>query len=143
MKSIIHIVLFLGSFVIHAQTGDDIIGEYWTDTKEGRIEIYRKGSYYFGKIKWRREAIQDTKNPNSDLRKRSVIGLVFLKDFKYKSGKWIDGSVYSIDNGKTYSGKLWLENGGKILKMRGYVGFSLLGRTATLMRVNKSVKKQS
>ena len=139
MKNIIAILLFLCSFATHSQTADDIIGEYWTDTKEGRIEIYRKDNTFFGKIIWRKEAIRDSKNPNPDLRNRSVIGLVFLKDFKYKKGKWIDGTVYSIDNGNTYSGKLWLEKEGKILKMRGYVGFSLLGRTATLTRVKNSV----
>ncbi|MEM9361286.1 MAG: DUF2147 domain-containing protein [Bacteroidota bacterium] len=116
--------------------GDAILGEYWTESKEGRIEIYREGNAYFGRIKWRKEVINDTKNPDPKLRNKSVIDLIFLKDFMFRNNKWVGGTVYSIDNGNTYSGKLWLENSGRILKMRGYLGFSLLGRTATLTRVD-------
>jgi uncharacterized protein (DUF2147 family) len=66
-----------------------------------------------------------------------VIGITFLKDFIFDGkDEWVDGEVYSIDNGGTYSGRIWLEGGGKTLKMRGYLGISLLGRTATLTRAD-------
>jgi len=65
------------------------------------------------------------------------MGLKFLWDFKYKAKKnrWVDGKVYDPNNGKTYSAKMSLDDGGRILKMRGYVGISLLGRTAKFERV--------
>ncbi|MEL6253268.1 MAG: DUF2147 domain-containing protein [Bacteroidota bacterium] len=115
---------------------DDLLGQYWTEGKEGKIEIYKEGDKFFGKILWRKEARKDSENPDTALRNRSVIGLVFLKDFSFEEEIWTGGSVYSIDNGNTYSGKLWLEDGGQKLKMRGYIGFSLLGRTASLERVS-------
>ncbi|MEL6867862.1 MAG: DUF2147 domain-containing protein, partial [Bacteroidota bacterium] len=67
---------------------------------------------------------------------RNIVGIQFLEDFEYDSGRkiWKGGTVYAIDNGNTYSGKMWLEQNGELLKMRGYIGFSLLGRTATLTR---------
>jgi uncharacterized protein (DUF2147 family) len=45
---------------------------------------------------------------------------------------WEDGKIYDPKNGKTYSCKMTLE--GNELKVRGYVGFSLLGRTTVWTR---------
>ena len=136
-KLIVLSALFIGYSTIAQTKADDILGTYWTEGKEGKIEIYKLSNKYFGKILWRKEARKDVENPDASLRDRSVIGLVFLKDFVFDGdGKWKNGAVYSIDNGGTYKGKMWLENNGKMLKMRGYLGISLLGRTATLKRVD-------
>lgn len=117
--------------------GDQLIGEYWTQNEEGKIAIERKGDQYQGKIIWRKEPRNDTKNPNPELRSRSVIGLIFLSGFTYNPLEkiWEGGSVYAIDNGGTYQGKLWFIDEGSTLKMRGYWGIPLLGRTATLKKV--------
>ncbi|MEO0571546.1 MAG: DUF2147 domain-containing protein [Bacteroidota bacterium] len=138
MKMLLSFLVVLSiSFNSISQTRDSdlILGQYWTENKEGKIEVYKNGNSYFGKIVWRKEIRKDTENPDRSLRDRSVIGIVFMKDFIFKNDKWVDGKVYSIDNGNTYSGKMWLENSGSTLKMRGYLGISLLGRTATLTRV--------
>ncbi len=107
------------------------------EERTGKIEIYKCAESYCGKIIWREDARKDIKNPGKNLQSRSVIGLSFLQNFVYDKSRnqWIEGTVYSIDNGSTYSGKLWLEEDGKVLKMRGYIGISLFGRTATLERV--------
>ena len=118
------------------QNGDQIIGKYWTNNKEGKIEIFKKGRKYYGKILWRKEPVKDIKNPDKSLRNRNVIGIEFLKDFVFDGkNKWEGGTVYSFDNGGTYKGRLWLENQGEILKMRGFWGISLIGRTATLQKI--------
>ncbi|MEM6894498.1 MAG: DUF2147 domain-containing protein [Bacteroidota bacterium] len=130
--------LFLGmlsNLSFSQAAADKIIGQYWTETKEGKIEVFKKGNAYFGKIIWRKDARLDTENPDEGQQNRSVVGIVFMKDFIFKNDKWVGGEVYSIENGGTYSGKMWLENNGNILKMRGYLGISLLGKTATLSRV--------
>ncbi|MEO0469497.1 MAG: hypothetical protein AAF206_07755, partial [Bacteroidota bacterium] len=46
------------------QPGDEIIGTYWTETKEGKIEIFREGEHYFGKILWRKDARKDIHHPD-------------------------------------------------------------------------------
>ncbi|RNC87086.1 MAG: DUF2147 domain-containing protein [Winogradskyella sp.] len=137
MKKIaVYLVLSAFVSVLFPQTkADKIIGEYWTETKEGKIEIFKKDNKYFGKIMWRKDARLDTENPDENLRDRSVIGVVFMKDFVFKKDKWVGGEVYSIENGGTYSGKMWLENNDDTLKMRGYLGLSLFGKTATFTRV--------
>jgi len=137
MKTVLTTILLSLASVLYGQTeADDILGQFWTDQKEGKVEIFRKDSKYFGKILWRKEARKDTENPDKNLQNRNVVGITFLKDFTFDgTDEWVGGSVYSIDNGGTYSGKIWLEDNGKTLKMRGYVGISLFGRTATLTRV--------
>ncbi len=38
------------------------------------------------------------------------------------------------DNGRVYKTKLRLDDGGRKLRVRGFIGFSLLGRTQTWVR---------
>lgn len=136
---IVFVLAFLNLGMAYAQSNADrVIGTYITETKEGKIEIFKESNKYYGKIIWRKDARKDTENPDEKLQNRSVIGLIFMSDFTF-NGKnvWVDGTVYSIDNGNTYSGKMWLENQGKTLKMRGFLGISLLGRTATLNRLDE------
>ncbi|MEL6835158.1 MAG: DUF2147 domain-containing protein [Bacteroidota bacterium] len=135
MLSAFFVLAFFG--LSAQQAADDILGQYWTEKREGKIEIFKQGDKYFGKIAWRKEARKDTENPDESLRNRNVIGIIFLQDFVFDGkDEWEDGTVYSIDNGGTYSGRIWLEDDGETLKMRGYMGISLLGRTATLKRAD-------
>jgi uncharacterized protein (DUF2147 family) len=46
----------------------------------------------------------------------------------------VDGTVVDPENGKEYKGKIWAV-GKDTLKMRGYVGISLLGRTESWVRL--------
>lgn len=59
--------------------------------------------------------------------------MVILKNFLFREGKYSDGQIYDPDSGKTYDCMMWLE--GLKLKVRGYVGVSLFGRTETFERV--------
>lgn len=135
---VIYMLSMLGvsAFAQSSSLPDDILGQYWTDGKEGKIEIFKEGEVYFGRIVWRKNVAKDIKNRDRSLRERDVVGLVFLEDFRFDRDAWIGGSVYSIDNGRTYSGKLWLEENGEVLKMRGHLKLSrFIGRTASLTRV--------
>ena len=74
----------------------------------------------------------DTRNPDPTKRKRKLVGLAILSGFTKKGAMWESGTIYDSSNGKTYKGKVWLQNGQ--LMMRGYVGLSLIGRTAKWTR---------
>jgi len=69
------------------------------------------------------EACQDSR------RNQPVIGMVFLWGLKPDGGDWVGGSVLDPKNGKTYSAKINLIEDGKKLRLRGYIGTPLLGRT--------------
>jgi len=120
--------------------GDTILGKWLTAKGKSVVEVYHCGDAYCGKIVWLKEPLNkegkeklDTKNPDESLRGRKIMGLEILTGLQYKGpNKWGGGRIYDPDKGKTYKCKAWME--GKNLKFRGYIGFSLLGRTTTWTR---------
>ncbi|WP_074487509.1 DUF2147 domain-containing protein [Mucilaginibacter polytrichastri] len=124
-----------------AQNADAIIGKWINPSGEGQIEIYKKGNKFFGKLAWIKfpndaggKPKTDIKNPDEALRSRPELGLELLKDFTFDGEDvYENGTIYDPKSGKTYSCKMTLK--GKKLKIRGYVGISLLGRTEEWTRV--------
>jgi uncharacterized protein (DUF2147 family) len=110
---------------------------WYNEEKTAKIQIYkaRDGKYY-GKIAWLKEPNRDGKpktdinNPDKARRNDPELGLLILQGFK-KDGEngYEDGTIYDPKNGKTYSSKMTRD--GDVLHVRGYVGFSLFGRTTT------------
>ena len=125
-------LLLLSGGAATAQEADAILGTYLNEKQTAHIEIFKRGGAYFGRIIWHKENRKDYKNPDPALQDRPLVGMVFLTDFVYdpEEKEWDSGEVYAPDDGKTYSGYLWLEDG--VLKMRGYVGIPLFGRTAVM-----------
>lgn len=113
---------------------NEIIGFYWSPKKDAKIEIYLKGQQYFGKFVWAATPRKDIKNPTKSLQNRDVLGLEFLTGFSYDDEIYKGGEIYDPETGKTYSCKMSLE--GNKLKVRGYIGISLFGRTEIFERVN-------
>jgi len=116
---------------------DAVLGQYWGEDNRYIIEMYKEGGQYKGRFVWHIEdEKKDENNPNPDLQNRPLVGLTFLTDFQYyeRGNRWTDGKAYAADDGSTYSGKIWLEDP-NTLKMRGYIGISLFGRTATFIRI--------
>ena len=125
-------LLLLPGWPAAAGEPDAILGTYLNEKQTAHIEIFKDGGAYSGRIIWHKENRKDYKNPDPALQDRPLVGMVFLTDFVYdpEEKEWDSGEVYAPDDGKTYSGYLWLEDG--VLKMRGYVGIPLFGRTAIL-----------
>lgn len=79
----------------------------------------------------------DIHNPDAAKRQRPIIGLIFLSGFTQKSQtRWENGKIYDPKNGNTYSCSMELD-GPEKLKMRGFIGISLIGRTDVWTRVSK------
>lgn len=111
---------------------DKIVGIFWSPKKDAKIEIYKKGTLYYGKSIWVASPRKDTENPMETLQKRDILGIELLTNFKFNNGEYAGGRIYDPESGKTYDCKMSL-NGNK-LKVRGYVGISLFGRTETFER---------
>jgi uncharacterized protein (DUF2147 family) len=112
---------------------DKITGLYWSPKKDAKIEIYKKGDRYYGKSVWVNVNRKDDKNPNETLQKRDVLGIELLSNFSYNDGTWSDGKIYDPESGKTYDCKMNIN--GNSLKVRGYIGISLFGRTEIFERI--------
>ena len=71
----------------------------------------------------------DIHNPDRSKRDRPIIGLVFMSGFNRKSDtRWENGTIYDPKSGNTYSCFLELDGPDRI-KVRGFIGISLIGRT--------------
>lgn len=137
MKKLFFLILAT-LFVTQLMAQDQIIGKWWTPKKDGQIEIYKSGTKYFGKLIWGKDGTKkDVKNPKEELRSRPLIGMDLFTNFSYNASdaQWIDGKIYDPEGGKTYSCKMWLTDDGKTLNARGFIGFSLLGRTEKFTRL--------
>jgi uncharacterized protein (DUF2147 family) len=76
----------------------------------------------------------DDRNPDPSLRTRELDGLTIMTGFEYAGdGKWKNGAVYDPNSGKTYKCSITLIDD-NTLKIRGYIGVSLFGRTETWTR---------
>ena len=139
--SLLFLMLIAFSSAAFAQKADDILGSWANPKGEDHILIYNKGNKFYGKLDWIKHPNDeqgkpktDKNNPDPALRSQPDLGLELLKDFVYDGDDvYIDGTVYDPKNGKTYSCKMTLD--GNNLKIRGYIGISLFGRSEIWTRV--------
>ena len=142
-KTLFSALLFLIVGSLFAQ--GSIEGIWFNTSKSAKIEIYKKGEFYHGKIVWLDEPIDektnkpkvDENNPEASLQKAPILGLSVLKNFTADgSSEYSGGTIYDPENGKTYKCKMTLQDK-EHLDVRGYVGISVFGRTENWTRAAK------
>ncbi len=108
MKHILLIFLALGLLnKIQAQEpSDKIVGSWFNEDKTSKIEIYKAGETYFGKIVWIADLeknpklnLKDKNNPNPKLRNRNILGIDIITGLKYSGGNWVNGTIYAPKRG--------------------------------------------
>lgn len=143
---LILVILGLFSFVFsYSQTSNSIVGIWLSEEKDAKIEISQKGDYFTGKIIWMDEPNDtngklklDVNNPDEKLRNKPILGLEIMKGFTYdaKDAEWSDGKIYDPKSGSYYNAYLWFEEGeSSILKLRGYIGLPMMGKTTDWTRI--------
>ena len=119
------------------------IGVWTNSEKKATFEIYKCGDKLCGKIvsltapndPATGKPKADPKNPDAKLRSRPRLGMVFMQGFKYDDdNKWDDGKIYDPESGKTYSCYMQME-GPNSMEVKGYIGFSLIGKSQAWTRV--------
>ncbi len=142
LKSLLLLILCFTVRTVSFAQADAIERNLWyNEEKTAKIQVYKAvdGKFY-GKVVWLKVPEVDGKpkidihNPDKARRNDPIVGLLLLRHFK-KEGEYeyTDGTIYDPKNGKTYSCKMTLKNGK--LDLRGYIGFSMLGRTTTWTKV--------
>ena len=134
---------------VHAQDPDAIVGRWLNGKQTAQVEIYKADGKYFGKIVWLKEPVYpaddrkgmagktkvDRENPDPARRTQPLLDLLLLRDFVFaKDGLWEKGHIYDPENGKDYKCKMTLTSA-DVLRVRGFIGISLIGRTEVWTRV--------
>ena len=76
---------------------------------------------------------RDDLNPDATLQARPIHGLELLSNYTFTGKRW-EGDIYDPESGNTYASRMHVEDGE--LKMRGYIGMPMFGRTATFLPVS-------
>ena len=140
-RNIIGIVVAGGLlFAAPCVFAEDILG-LW-ETGDSHVEIHACGDRLCGRIVALDEPLDkdgnerfDKNNPDPALRSRPVLGMDLIAGL-VRAGrkKWEDGTIYNPRDGKTYKCEMKLQRNGS-LKVRGYVGTPLLGKTVVWTRI--------
>lgn len=111
---------------------------YWTTidddgkTPSSIVQIYPRGKKLYGRIvqliKPREKDPKCTACEGSRKNQR-IIGLEILRDFEQDDDEWSGGYVLDPREGKEYKCYLEVLDHGQRLKVRGYVGIPMMGRT--------------
>ncbi|SMP32194.1 DUF2147 domain-containing protein [Chryseobacterium profundimaris] len=108
------------------------------ETKQAKsiVEIYKKGDQYYGKVS---QLLIKPANPNcvdckDDRKNKPILGMEIIRGLKKDGNEFTGGTITDPKTGKTYKCTIMRE--GDKLNVRGYLGFSLLGRTQTWHKVN-------
>lgn len=142
------VCLLAGSAAFAADdNGDVLLGKWLTEDGKGHVEVANDNGKYNGKIVWLKEPnypegdpeagkpLHDLNNPDPSKRDQPILGLMVLRDFEYEGdNSWKKGTIYDPETGKTYKCNITLAKDGS-LKVRGFIGVSLMGRTSVWTRV--------
>jgi uncharacterized protein (DUF2147 family) len=118
------------------------VGRWKTfDDKTGQaravVRIYEQNGKLFGRIEqtFRPGGEQRVCGPCTDDRKgQPIVGLVIIRNMKADGDEYDGGDILDPESGSVYRCKMHLEQDGAHLVLRGYIGFSLLGRSQTWER---------
>ncbi len=113
-----------------------------TDDDSGKekavVEIYQSEGKFYGKItklllpEDQGKVFEKGEGNEKD---KPVVGLIILKDMSLDGDEYSGGTITDPNNGKVYKCKIEVLDNGEKLKLRGYKGVSLIGRTEYWNRV--------
>jgi uncharacterized protein (DUF2147 family) len=138
MKILIYITFLFICLQANAQS---VFGKWKTiDDKTGEaksvVEIYEASGKVYGKI----VEITDATKRNGKCEKctgadkdKPVLGLVIIKGLEKDDDEYNGGKITDPESGKIYKSYIKLSGKDK-LEVRGYIGFSLIGRSQTWIR---------
>ena len=142
MKKLVFIFLFI--FISTISFSQSILGKWKsideeTNKDESIIEIYQEKGKFYGKIiqlldpKKKNAVCENCKGKNKG---KSINGLIIIDGLTKDGNEWSGGKVLDPKNGKKYKCYITLKDK-NTMKLRGYIGFSVFGRTAYWYRVSE------
>jgi uncharacterized protein (DUF2147 family) len=116
------------------QTIDDNSGK-----PRGLVRITETNGEYQGRVEKTFPKPGEDQNPKCEKcdgarRDQPVIGMTILWGLKKQGDEYNGGEILDPENGKVYRARMRLDDGGKTLDVRGFIGFSIFGRSQTWIR---------
>lgn len=120
-----------------APKADALLGEWWTEGKEGRVKIVKTGSGLYEVVLLDGKDVEqkDVNNPDAKLRERKLRGIVLMWNLHFDGEEYVDGYCYNPRDGETYRVKMKI-TGPTTLKLRGYLAVPLFGQTQDWTRAS-------
>jgi uncharacterized protein (DUF2147 family) len=123
-----------------------VFGVWLTEEGNSKLEIYPCGDKTCAKVVWLKYPTYlnskegpvgmdrvDGHNPDPTMQSRPILGLQVMEGLTLEGEWWQHGSCYDPQSGKHYQCRMHLESPTE-LKLRGFIGFSAIGRTYSLTR---------
>lgn len=103
------------------------------------IRITENQGELTGKIEKLFRTADEDQNPKcvacTDTRKNQpIVGMTIVSGLKKDGDQYAGGEILDPKNGKVYKSKLTLQDGGKKVEVRGYIGVPMFGRSQTWLR---------
>jgi uncharacterized protein (DUF2147 family) len=116
------------------KTIDDATGE-----PRGLVRIREVNGQYEGRIEKIFPKPGDVPNPKCEKcagvrHDQPVIGMTILWDLTKQGEEYQGGQILDPENGKVYRARMKLIDNGQKLDVRGFIGFSLFGRSQIWLR---------
>jgi uncharacterized protein (DUF2147 family) len=110
-----------------------------TNRVKSLVAIWEENGKLYGKIEKLIDPDPQDPHPrcvrcDGEMKGTPLVGLRILWDFRKDGDQWSGGKVLDPDNGRVYKCYLAMEDGGDKLKVRGFIGFSFVGRTQYWLR---------
>ncbi len=132
MKNFIFIACLLFANTLQAQS---VLGKWKsiddeTGEAKSHIEIFEKNGKIYGKITKLLLKPSDTICKKCPGKKKDQLleGMEIIYDLKKKGDEYKGGKILDPESGKEYKCKISLQDDSH-LKVRGFIGFALIGRT--------------
>jgi uncharacterized protein (DUF2147 family) len=127
------LIFFILSFSTQTATieGTWITQDDETGRQKSEVLIYKENGKLYGKItklllpEDEGKKCVNCKGKNKD---QPIEGMVIIKDLTLEDDTWEDGTILDPKSGKVYDCYIGFQDS-NTLKVRGFLGFSLLGRT--------------
>lgn len=140
----ISVLVLLGT-ALFAQNAEKVVGVWLTQDGDSKVTITKDSKGKFnGEITWLKDPMKngkpkvDDKNPDVKHQNRPIMGLRLLEGFVYdsKNNEWNNGTIYDPKSGKTYKCYMWFDKDPNKLSVKGFIGFSLIGKEVVWTRSN-------
>jgi uncharacterized protein (DUF2147 family) len=146
------VLLCLSALALRAAPADSAAtpaGRWRTfDDKTGKakaiILLYEEKGLLFGRVETLvdPDAVKICDKCSDERKGQPVTGMVVVRRMKKDGDEYTGGDIVDPKNGSVYRCKMRLIDQGRKLSVRGYLGFSLFGRSQTWIRDDSEQKHE-